>query len=87
MLTVQQKQNNQDFLDKARRTMRRLLMSHPTGLGIDDVRRHCETIGIKPSNPTLWGAVVRDKGFKRSGDKQSSSTTTHGRWINTWKLR
>lgn len=87
MLTEVQKKENAIFLDRARSTAYRLLLSHPDGLGIDDIRSHCELCGIQPVNPSLWGAVVRDPRFVRNGDRRSKNPRTHGRWINLWRLR
>lgn len=87
MLTAEQKKNNQEFLTVARRTAHALLLSHPDGLGVDQIREHCEQCGLTPDNPTLWGAVVRDPRFVRNGDRRSRRKECHGRWINVWKLK
>ena len=87
MLTAEQKFRNFDFLTNARRIAYRLLLSHEDGLGIDEIRKHCEQCGLTPDNPVLWGAVVRDKRFTRNGDRRSRNPRAHGRWINVWKLR
>lgn len=79
--------DNKRFLHEARTVARYLLRMNPDGLGIDDIRDYCENIGIKPSNPTLWGAVVKSKKFVRNGDKRSHNKKCHGRWISIWKLR
>lgn len=33
------------------------------------------------------GAVVKDKQFTRCGDRWSRRPSSHGRWINVWKLK
>lgn len=86
MLTTMQKRENREFLVLARIQMLMLLRGHPEGLGMDDIRRHCERCGLKPNNTALWGNVVRDKRFKRNGDRRSKRETSHGRWISIWKL-
>ena len=87
MLTVAQKKDNQEFLLEARTMVARVLLQHPDGLGIDDLRQICESESIVPSHPTLWGPVMKHRMFTRNGDRRSKSKTCHGRWINIWKLR
>lgn len=74
----------EDWLDKARATARKLLMTYPT-ITIDDVTRICP----RPQyvNQNTVGRVFKHPDFQSAGRHQKSvRPLSKGRWNMVWRL-
>ncbi len=77
-------ENNQHFLEVARRTAKRL--AHPMcEITADDVRRVCP---IDPLHPNAWGGLFRTKDWEWTGRfRKSALVQSHGNRVMVWRLK
>lgn len=77
-------ENNQRFMEVARRTAKRISMRSGS-VTADDVRRECP---FDPLHPNAWGAVFRTKEFVWTGDWQRSEQVQgRGNMQRVWQWR
>ncbi len=78
--------SNEDFMIK----MRQIAYNIAKTRGVvtsDDIRDAAANLGITPTTPNAWGAVIRGHAFEFTGKMvKSRHTTNHARKINQYRL-
>ena len=79
--------NNLAWIKWARACMRQMCIA-TGGVHIDDIRRLADAMGYQPDSSNAWGAIFRERGWRKTGElRPSVRPSNHGHASPVWVWR